>query len=54
VELTKKGYDASEIELERRLSALCQRVLVSRSLRLTLAATDDIISSTVYSILISR
>jgi hypothetical protein len=32
----------------------CRRVLVSRSLRQTLAAIDDSISSVVYSILISR
>jgi hypothetical protein len=53
-ESTKKAYDASEIELERRLSALCRRVLVFRSLRLTSVATDDSILSAVYSILISR
>jgi hypothetical protein len=43
-----------EIKPGRRLSVLYQRVLVSRSLRLTSAATDDSISSIVYSILISR
>jgi hypothetical protein len=53
-ELTKKAWDAFKIELERRLSALCQRVLVSQSLKLTSVATDDSISSAIYSILISR
>jgi hypothetical protein len=41
-------------QTERRLSVLYQRVLVSRSLKQTLAATDDNISSIVYSIPISR
>jgi hypothetical protein len=38
----------------RRLSALCRRVLVFRSLKLTLAATEDNISSAAYSIPILR
>jgi hypothetical protein len=50
----KKAYDAFETELERRLSVLYQRVLVSQSSKLTSVATDDSISSVVYSILISR
>jgi hypothetical protein len=41
-------------QTERRLLVLCQRVLVSRSSIPTSAATDDSISSVVYSILISR
>jgi hypothetical protein len=54
LELTKKPYDVFEIELEQRFSALYRRVLVFRSLKLTLVATDDIISSVAYSILILR
>jgi hypothetical protein len=53
-ELTKKPYDVFEIELEQRLSALCRRVLIFRSLKLTSVATDDSISSADYSILILR
>jgi hypothetical protein len=41
-------------QTEGRLSVLCQRVLVSQSSIPTSAATDDNISSVVYSILISR
>jgi hypothetical protein len=37
-----------------KVISLCRGVLVSRSLKLTSAATDDNISSVVYSILISR
>jgi hypothetical protein len=54
VELMKKPYDVFEIALGRRLSALCRRVLVFRNLKLILAATDDNISSTAYSIPILR
>jgi hypothetical protein len=53
-ELMMKPYDAFRIELKRRLSALCRRVLVFRSLKLTSAATDDSISLAAYSILILR
>jgi hypothetical protein len=49
-----KSWAASGIIPERRLLVLYQRVLVSRSSRRTLAATDDSISSVVYSIPISR
>jgi hypothetical protein len=49
-----KSWAASGIILERRLLVLYQRVLVSRSSRRTLAATDDNTSSVVYSIPISR
>jgi hypothetical protein len=49
-----KSWAVSGIRPERRLSVLYQRVLVSRSLKQILAATDDSISSVVYSIPISR
>jgi hypothetical protein len=49
-----KSWAMSGITPERRLLVLYQRVLVSRSSRRTLAATDDNTSSVVYSIQISR
>jgi hypothetical protein len=51
---TMKSWVVSEIIPERRLSVLYQRLLVSRSWRQTLAATDDSTSSVVYFIPISR
>jgi hypothetical protein len=49
-----KNWAVSGIIPERRLLVLYQRVLVSRSSRRTLAATDDSTSLIVYSIPISR
>jgi hypothetical protein len=49
-----KSWAMSGIKPERRLSVLYQRVLVSRSLKQTSAATDDSISSVVCFILISK
>jgi hypothetical protein len=49
-----KSWAVSGITLERRLLVPYQRVLVSRSSRQILAATDDSTSSVVYSIPISR
>jgi hypothetical protein len=49
-----KSWAVSRIRLERRLSVLYQRVLVSRSSKQISAATDDSTSSVVYFIPISR
>jgi hypothetical protein len=49
-----KSWTVSGTIPERRLLVLYQRVLVSRSSKRTLAATDDNTSSVVYSIPISR
>jgi hypothetical protein len=54
VALMKNPWGASETAPGRRLSALCRRVLVFQSLRLTSAPTDDSISSVAYSIPILR
>jgi hypothetical protein len=54
VESMEKPYDAFETALGRRLLALCRRVLVFQSLKLTLAVTDDSISLAAYSIPILR
>jgi hypothetical protein len=54
VALMTKSWAVSRIIPERRLLVLFQRVLVSRSSRRTLAATDDNTSLVVYSIPISR
>jgi hypothetical protein len=48
------GINEEALGCIQRLSALCRRVLVFRSLKLTSVATDDSISSTAYSILILR